>query len=271
MAGTQRANTKTCWDWSQFFFRSVERFYFALSCREVRTPPPPPSSPITTSPLRQDTPCHWFISADVAVTQGGCLSSNYVSPWLFWSSSPLSPPQRVLVFRGRLFYLSTFLSTGQHSTKYLSMCRWLCVKVSTWTILYICRQYWIYCVVIFVFFFYCTWWLICTPTSPPPHHSHPSPPHILPFWLRWDNSLVEGMCSDATAVKCSVDANTGCCGCCCCCWLFLRGVPFLPEQWVDYFFIFFKHGPKWSLIHLSQLYADASCLYLNYLERWNLM
>lgn len=58
----------------------------------------------------------------------------------------------------------------------------------------------------FFFFFYCTWWLICTPTSPPlPHPSHPSPPHILPFWLCCDDSLVEGTCSDATAVKCSVN------------------------------------------------------------------
>lgn len=154
-----------------FFFQSVERFYFALSCREDRPPPPAPHHPLP--PPRHALPLVHL--SRHGGDSGGCLSSNHVPPWLFWSSSSLSPPQRVLVFGGRLFYLSTFLSTGQHSTKYICTCRWLCVKVSTWTILYICRRYWIYCVVFF--FFYCTWWLICTPTSPPPPPpttTHPS-------------------------------------------------------------------------------------------------
>lgn len=157
-----------------FYFFSIG--WEVLLCFKLprgQTSPPPPAKTRPAIGSSQD------VRLDVAVTRGGCLSSNHVPPWLFWSSSSLSPPQRVLVFRGRLFYLSTFLSTGQHSTKYICTCRWLCVKLSTWTVLYICRRYWIYCVIFFFLLLYLMAYLHTYLSAPPPSLSplpttHPS-------------------------------------------------------------------------------------------------
>lgn len=80
-----------------------------------------------------------------------------------------------IIICGSEIYLSIFLSIGRIAL-YICMCCFLCVKVSTLTILYICRWYELY--VLGFYCLFCTWWLICTPTSPAP----PSPTSQSMLW-----------------------------------------------------------------------------------------
>lgn len=150
-----------------------------FSCRENRTSLPAKTRPAIGSSLQT-----WQL-----------LSSNHIPPWFFWSSLSLFP---VLVFRGKLFYLSTFLPTGQPSTKYI------CVVdcASTWSILYIYKWYWICCVVFFFVFFSIVLdgLFAHLPLRPSPPCTALPPPTIVAGYVLTIH-LVEGTCSDATFVN----------------------------------------------------------------------
>lgn len=154
-------------------------FLLGFSCQEDRT-----SLPAKTRHAIGSPPQMWRL-----------LSSNHIPSWFLLSSSSLFPPQRVLVYRGRLFCLSTFLSAGQHSTKYICVVDCASRVHLNFTV-YIQMILDLLC----FFFFNCTWWLDLHIYLPPPPLPCTALPHILRSWLCLDDLSVEGTCSDATFV-----------------------------------------------------------------------
>lgn len=148
---TQRANenhflirklSRCSWSVPWVFFPNICSLFalvvlFALSCTE----PSPLLSPFCITTLKF---CHWFISPEIKVTlMMGSVQSRPFFPPAVQAAHQLychTVHFRCVNVCGSEIYLSIFLSIGGIAV-YIWMCCLFCVKVSTLTMLYICRWY----------------------------------------------------------------------------------------------------------------------------------